>query len=382
VIQVITFSLRPAISYAALDAGMDVMWLGLLSACFALPGLVLAIPAGRLTDLLGERVVAVSGGILILAATILSFLFHASTAAIIAATALFGAGHLLSVVADQAILANRTPPARRDSVFGIYALMISLGQGVGGALLAVNAGDAATPDLILQFSLAIGLAMVTLLCATFMRRSRMHPNTVSVAEPATLVQLLQRPHVLRAVVASSLVVTSVEISLVYFPALGYERGFSAAIVSAMLVARSLASMASRLGLGLWVKLLGRRRLMVGSVAISAVLLTALALPMEAAATIAVCALFGFFNGVSQPLTLSWLTEIAPPRQRGTIMSIRIASVRISQTAIPAAVGIVSVGLGAGGVLVIVGALVGVAAWMFLPIGAAPINGPETGSESA
>jgi MFS family permease len=377
-IQAITFSLRPSLSYAALEAGMSVAWLGLLSACFALPGLALAIPAGQVTDRLGERATAVVGATLVVAATVTALLFSHSAVALVVATAVFGTGHLLSIISDQAILANRTSARRRDSVFGTYALMIALGQGVGGALLAVNAGTASTPDLALQFTLATVLAVVVLACAVLMRRSALTVAAPGDRQPATLRSLVRRPHVLRAVIASSLVVTAVEISLVYFPALGYERGFPAAVVSAMLVGRSTAAMASRVGLSLWIRLLGRRRLMVGSVAISAVLLAALAVPMGAVGTVIVCALFGFFNGVSQPLTLSWLTEIAPAGQRGTIMSVRVATVRISQTAIPAGVGLVSVALGAGGVFVIVGALVAVAAWMFMPIGSAPTaaGGPE------
>jgi MFS family permease len=377
-IQIVTFCLRPSLSYAALESGLGVEWLGALSAAFALPGLALAIPAGRLADRLGERVIAVVGGVLLFAGTAVALVLPGSIAALIGATVLFGCGHLLSVIADQTLLANRTKAVRRDSVFGGYAFTVSLGQGIGGALLAINAGDSATPDLDLQFLLSVSLAAVLLLCAALMRRTPPKPlATGAVALPPTpLVEMLRRPRVLRAIAASALVVTAVEISLVYFPALGYERGFSAAVVSAMLVGRSIASMASRLGMGLWIRLIGRRRLMVGSVGLSAVALAALALPLDPVGTIALCAAFGLFNGFSQPLTLSWLSEIAPHGERGTIMSARIAAVRISQTALPMGVGALSGALGAGGVLVVVGAIVGVAAWMSAAIGEHPRADPE------
>lgn len=375
-LQVVTFSLRPSLSYAALEAGLGTEWLGMLSAAFALPGLALAIPAGQFTDRVGERVIAVAGGVLMTGGAALALIAHHSIGTLIAATTMFGCGHLLSVIADQALLANRTKPARRDSVFGAYAFTISLGQGVGGALLAIGAGDSATPDLPLQFALSTALAGLGLFCAIAMRRSRVHGAFDGAVGRVSPLRMLRRPHVLRAVVASSVVVTAVEISLVYFPSLGYERGFPASVVSAMLVGRSIAAMASRLGLGLWIRLIGRRRLMVGSVALSAAAFAMLALPLDAVATVVLCAVFGLFNGVSQPLTLSWLSEISLPGQRGTLMSIRIASVRISQTTIPAGVGLLGSLVGVGGVFVAVAALVGAASWMSAAIDDTPRADPE------
>ncbi|MBM3716246.1 MAG: MFS transporter, partial [Actinobacteria bacterium] len=336
-LQVVTYCLRPSLSYAALEAGLGSEWLGVLSAAFALPGLGLAIPAGRLADRIGERALGVAGGALMLGAAVTALLGHQSIVAILVATTAFGLGHLITVVCDQALLANRTEPARRDTVFGAYAFSVSLGQGVGGALLAVNAGIAATPDLRLQFVLSVVITALGLFAAVLLRSSPRHapserPRTVPVRN------MLREPAVLRAVLASSVVVTAVEITLIYFPALGYELGYPAAVVSAMLVARAAAGMLSRVGLGAVIRVVGRRRLMVGSIAVSAVALTAVALPLGPVWTVGVCAMFGLLNGFCQPLTLSWLSEIAPSGQRGTLMSVRLASVRISQTAVPGGIG--------------------------------------------
>jgi MFS family permease len=59
--QVITFMLRPTAAYRALELGIPTMWLGVLSASFALAPLVLAIPTGRVVDRFGERGVMVAG---------------------------------------------------------------------------------------------------------------------------------------------------------------------------------------------------------------------------------------------------------------------------------------------------------------------------------
>jgi predicted MFS family arabinose efflux permease len=233
----------------------------------------------------------------------------------------------------------------------------------------------ASPDLPLQFALCLGIGIVGLALAVMMRRSTKHTPPGTNQAPVGVIELLRRPKMLRAIVASSLVVPSIEISLVYFPALGYERGFPAAIVSAMLVARSVASMLSRLGLSWWIRKLGRRNLMVGSVALSALSLAALALPLDGFWTIVLCCVFGFVTGASQPLTLSWLSEIAPPGRRGMVMSLRIGTVRIAQAALPVAVGSLSAVAGAGGVLLATAGVVGVAAWLSRAIGDS--HRPET-----
>ncbi len=374
--QALTFSFRPALSYAALQAGLPSAALGALSAAFALPGLLLAIPGGRAADRLGERLVATLGGALMLTGALLAFLVPTDAVVIIAATVVFGCGHMLAAIGIQTLLSNRAPAARRDGIFGSYAFAVSLGQGVGGALLSLGAGNATTPNIPLQLTIALclgaGVLILPLLIPALPRASRL----TDTPQRAPLAQLLRRRTVLRAISASAIVVAAVEICLVYLPALGYERQLSAAAVSGMLVARSVAAMASRLGLSWQVRVIGRRRLMVGSIAISAAALLVLALPLPVVWIVALCALFGLTNGVCQPLTLSWLSEIAPPGQRGALTSIRLSAVRIAQSALPLAAGSLSALSGAGGVLAATGVLVAVASWMSAAITDTPRAKPS------
>jgi MFS family permease len=371
-VQVIMFSVRPTLSYAALENGMPAASLGLLSAAYAAPGILLAIPTGRLTDRFGERTIVLTGGVLILAAVSIAAVARDSVGLIVLVTVLLGIGQLISVVGDQAILANKTLTGRRDDIFGRYAFSIALGQAIGAGLLSINAAASSTPDIALQFAIAIGISIGLVVAAAFMRSSAKHVHPVDAQPRLGVRALIRRPGVARAILASALVVTAMEISIVYFPAIGYERGYPAAAVSAMLVARALASMTSRLGLGWQVRLFGRRRLMVGSVASSALLLAAIALPVDAVWVILLCALFGFVNGVSQPLTLSWLSEIAPPGKRATVMSLRVATNRFAQSAVPVGLGAFGALVGgASGVILATAGLLGLASWLSAAIGVSP-----------
>src|ERR671929_22913 len=70
-----------------------------------------------------------------------------------------GAGHLLSVVGQQAAVANTAGPGRFDTAFGHYTFAASLGQALGPALITVVGGAGALPDTRPIFIVAAGLAV-------------------------------------------------------------------------------------------------------------------------------------------------------------------------------------------------------------------------------
>jgi hypothetical protein len=90
--------------------------------------------------------------------------------------------------------------------------------------------------------------------------------------------------------------------------------------------------------------------MIVSVALSAVSMAVLALPLPTLAQAIVVVLLGHGLGVGQPLTMSWLAEAAPAGLRGRAMSLRLTGNRLGQVLIPSAVGLVAAGVGAAGVL--------------------------------
>jgi MFS family permease len=90
--------------------------------------------------------------------------------------------------------------------------------------------------------------------------------------------------------------------------------------------------------------------MLGSVALSAVSMAAVAVPMPVAGTAVLVVLLGLGLGVGQPLTMSWLAEMAPAGLRGRAMSLRLTGNRLGQVLIPSAVGLLAAGVGSAGVL--------------------------------
>ncbi|MFF0771430.1 MFS transporter [Nonomuraea wenchangensis] len=345
--QVITFVLRPTMSYRAIELDVPPAWLGVLGASFALAPLLLALPAGHAADRYGERRIAVAGAVL-LAASALAFATLGHTVpGLVTAGILLGTGHLGSVIAQQALVANTTRHGRHDTAFGHYTFAASLGQAAGPLLIAAFGGAGAIPDTGRIFAASCGLAVLLLALSALLPS---HRTGRAEAEGGDLRSLLRLPGLAHALVTSCVVLAAVDITLAYLPALGTELGLSAGAVGLLLTLRGLASMTSRFFLGSLARAVGRRRLLVVSTlgAAVAMLLTPMPMPVWLLAVLLLAVGFGL--GVGQPLTMSWLAESAPAGMRGRAMSLRLVGNRTGQLVIPGAAGLVAAGLGAGGVL--------------------------------
>ncbi|MFE9746956.1 MFS transporter [Saccharothrix saharensis] len=354
-VQLVTFVLRPTSTYRALELGVPTGWLGVLSAGFAMAPLVLAIPSGQAVDRIGERRVMLAGAVLMCAGAA-TFAFAAGgVAGLVAGSVLLGTGHLCSVVAQQALVANTTETSRYDAAFGYYTFAASLGQAVGPGLILLFGGDRTIPRTDTVFVVALVITVVLIGVTVAVRAPAARGAAAVDGAPEGVRDLLRRPGLVRTLTVSCVVIAAVDITLVYLPALGAERGIPSGVVGVLLAVRAAASMTSRLFLGRLAAWLGRRRLLLGSVALAAVGLAAAAVPMPVWLLGVVVLVVGLGLGVGQPLTMSWLAEATPPGLRGRAMSLRLTGNRLGQVLVPSAAGLLAAGTGAAGVLVLTAA---------------------------
>ncbi|GAA3712076.1 MFS transporter [Nonomuraea antimicrobica] len=351
VTQVVTFVLRPTMSYRAIELDVPPAWLGVLGASFAIAPLLLALPAGHAADRYGERRIAVTGALTLTAAGAAFLAFGHTAPGLVAAGILLGTGHLGCVIAQQALVANTTRRGGHDTAFGRYTFAASLGQAAGPVLISAFGGERAIPDTGRIFLWSCGLAVLLVVLSALLTRSpRPEPKDRDAAGGVR--SLLRRPGLAHALVTSCVVLAAVDITLVYLPALGTEYGLTAGTIGLLLTVRGLASMTSRFFLGHLSRAVGRRRLLVTSTVAAAVAMLATALPMPLWLLAGVLVVLGFGLGVGQPMTMSWLAESAPPGLRGRAMSLRLVGNRTGQLILPGAAGLVAAGLGAAGVLMI------------------------------
>ncbi|VXB21811.1 MFS transporter [Arthrobacter sp. 9AX] len=360
-IQAVTFLVRPAATYRALELDVPSFALGLLAASYAVFPLLLAVPTGSLVDKLGERRLMAMGSAVVLASSAFLLLWGSSITTLVIGTALLGAGQLACVVGQQAVVANNAAAARMDSAFGYLTFAASLGQALGPLAISLVGGASIQPDTQAIFLLSAGMSLV-LFVTTFAVRAEVSGGrrkaVTAGGGKGNAVSLLRAPGVARALATSATVLAVVDLTMVYLPALGTDRGLTAATVGAMLTVRAVFSMVSRLLLGRVSRKIGRMRLLVLSLALSTVALAVAAIPMPAWLLFVVMAVLGLGLGIGQPLTMSWLSAQAPPGQRGRALALRLAGNRVGQVILPSAIGGVAAGLGAAGVFLASAVVVG------------------------
>jgi len=360
-IQAVTFLVRPAATYRALELDVPDFALGLLAASYAVFPLLLAVPTGGLVDRLGERRLMAIGSGVVLACSAFLLLWGSSIVALVIGTALLGAGQLACVVGQQAVVANNAAAARLDSAFGYLTFAASLGQALGPLAISLVGGASVRPDTHTIFFLSVCMSLV-LFATTFAVPARISGGqrkaVAAGGSTGGALALLKTPGVARALATSATVLAVVDLTMVYLPALGADRGLTAATVGAMLTVRAVFSMVSRLLLGRVSRRIGRMRLLVVSLALSTVALAVAAIPMPAWLLFIVMAVLGLGLGIGQPLTMSWLSAQAPAGQRGRALALRLAGNRVGQVVLPSAIGVVAAGLGSGGVFLASAVVVG------------------------
>ncbi|WP_411375080.1 MFS transporter [Arthrobacter sp. MPF02] len=360
-IQAVTFLVRPAATYRALELDVPGFALGLLAASYAVFPLLLAVPTGGLVDRLGERRLMAIGSAVVLACSAFLLLGGSSIFTLVIGTALLGAGQLACVVGQQAVVANNAASSRMDSAFGYLTFAASLGQALGPMAISVVGGASVRPDTQVIFLLSVCMSLV-LFVTTFVVSAEVSGGkrkaVAAGGGKASALSLLKAPGVARALATSATVLAVVDLTMVYLPALGTDRGLTAATVGAMLTVRAVFSMVSRLLLGRISRRIGRMRLLVVSLAVSTVALAAAAIPMPAWLLFVVMAVLGLGLGIGQPLTMSWLSSQAPAGQRGRALALRLAGNRVGQVVLPSAIGVVAAGLGAAGVFLASAVVVG------------------------
>ncbi|WP_276203096.1 MFS transporter [Intrasporangium chromatireducens] len=348
---------RTLMSYRALALGGDALTVGVVTAAFAVLPLLVAIQIGRAVDR-GRGVAALRLGLGLSAAAVLLAALSPSVLVLSAASALLGLGQMLHTVACQSLIPMWSPEETLDSRFAHLTLGVSTGQLLGfpiaGAVATAAGVDAAghavtTPALLVLAALS---AVAIPLAYTFAARSNEHVSRAEHAERRqTATQILGTRGMKPAIYSSLAVLTGMDLVMAYLPVLGQEIGLSIGTVTALLTARTVTSVASRALMPWLLRHVARRWLLVSATGVSA--LAILALPMTSNVPVLTLAMLvaGFFWGIGQPLTMTWVTQVADANNRSAALSVRLAGNRLGQVLVPLAAGSLAAALGVGSIFV-------------------------------
>jgi predicted MFS family arabinose efflux permease len=352
-IQAVTAIVRVTTTYRAIELHLPVVWVGVISAVFAILPIFLAVWVGRFMDRGNDAPAAWIGSGLLVTACAGFWLFANSVAALLLLTALFGIAHLFLMASQQMLCIRCSGLRGRDSVFGNYLVASAIGQGLGPYIIAWSSGLAMLPPTGTLFGIAAAIAVLSLLTAGAIRPA---PKTAAKDRRSGLVPVrtLLRQHGLMAVlVASVITITSQDLLTIYLPLLGADKGINARDIGVLLTVRSALALISRMGYSRVIRLVPRGLLTLVSMFGAGIGFACLALPIPLSAMYAAMAVMGFSLGIATTLSLTNVVDLASSEVMGTVMSLRITGNRIGQVAVPFAASLVAAATGVGGIFAII-----------------------------
>jgi MFS family permease len=343
--------IRPMVSYRALELGAGNLQIGMIATAWGVLPLLLAFAVGRRADVWGAGRLLIAGGALSVSGCIAALLAPGLWVLFAAASAL-GLAHLLLMVGQQSAIAHAVTVAERDRGFGWLTSASSVGQMLGPTVvlslagwLAADGGSVAAVGLSIAAGLAFVAAPLWLACS--LTRLRAHTGGARPSSRQAVSTLMRSDGMWRALVTSGTVMAAIDILMAFLPAWAEERGISVAVVGWLLGVRGLVTVVIRLAVPWLIRTFTRRWTFVGSLTSGVAGLAMLPFVDEAGGFVAMV-LLGMGLGLSQPLTLSWVSTLAPPEMRGAAVGLRLSANRLAQTCLPVTVALLA-GSGTTGV---------------------------------
>ncbi len=344
--------IRVTTSYRAVELDLSIIWLGVVSATFAIFPIFLAVWVGRFIDRGHDAVTAwIGSGLIALAA--LGFAVFTSAAALLVFTAVLGTGHLFMMAAQQMLCVRAGGARGMDRVFGNYMVASAVGQGLGPLIVGWAGGAATLPPTQRLFTIGLIGAVVTFAIALAIRPSREQPHHADGGAVVPLKSLLRVPGLNAVIVAGVFIVTAQDLVLIYLPILGAERAIDVAVIGLLLTVRAAFSVVSRLLYARMVMAFGREPLMVACTFVAAGAFVALACPIPLWAMYLAMAVMGFALGIATTLSVTTVVDRTPAGARGTANSLRIMGNRLGQVSLPFGVSLIAAATGVAGILVMI-----------------------------
>jgi predicted MFS family arabinose efflux permease len=353
VIQMVYALVRVTTSYRAIELHLSVVWLGVISATFAILPIFVAVWVGRYIDRGNDSQAAWIGSGLLVAACVGFRLWSNSVTGLLLFTALLGVSHVYMMASQQMLCIRSAGPRGRDAAFGNYLVAASIGQGLGPYAIAWAGGSATVPPTDRLFTIGLIIAGVSMLTASLLRPGPKPEGGAKKRDVVPVLTLLRQPGLAAVLMASVITITSQDLMTIYLPLLGAERNMSASDIGTLLTTRSAASLVSRMGYARVVRIVGRAPLTLISMMAAGIGFACLAVPLPLPLMYAVLTLLGLSLGIATTLSLTNVVDLASSAATGTVMSLRITGNRIGQVAMPFIVSLVASATGVGGIFAVV-----------------------------
>jgi MFS family permease len=311
------------------ELGLSYSQIGLIMTCQYIAGAVANIPGGVLVDTVGRKGVLMATSLFWVGFPYLLMGFTHSYLMLLGCVALVGFGNSLWHPTAIPTLARRFPE-RKGLVLSLHGMGGNVGDAIApivvGALLAVFSWREVVimnvvPGIVIAFLLFVFLG--TLQLGGSRREASRDSGTQSLRGYFRGLPELFRNRGLILLSASSAFRSMTQNALLTFlPVyLAYEMGYSSFWVGACMFALQTAGFAAAPIAGHLSDRMGRKSVMMTSMAMTAVVLVFMALAGKSLAFVFFVAVLGFFLYAVRPVMQAWLLETTPRNMGGTSIGV-------------------------------------------------------------
>ena len=325
------------------ELGLDYSQIGRIMTCQYVAGALSNVPGGMLVDTVGKKGLLMALSLFWVGFPYLLMSFTHSYIMLLLCVAMVGVGNNLWHPTAIPMLAQRFPE-RKGLVLSLHGMGGNAGDALAplliGALLATFSWRQivvmnAIPGAIMSVMILISVGTLTL-----GRKKKAAPveedKGQKVGEYAQGLGALLRNRVLIMLAVGSAFRSMTQTTLLTFlPVfLAYEMGYSTVWIGACMFMLQAAGFAASPIAGHLSDSMGRRRIIMTSMAMSAVVLAFMAFAGRSHAFVIFIAILGFFLYAVRPVLQAWLLEATPKNMGGTSIGVLFGTQAIGSAAGP------------------------------------------------
>jgi FSR family fosmidomycin resistance protein-like MFS transporter len=328
------------------ELGLTYSQIGLIITCQYIAAAVANIPGGVVVDTVGRKGLLMAVSLFWVGFPYLLIGFTHGYLMLLACVALVGFGNSIWHPTAIPTLAQRYPERK-----GLVLSLHGMGGNVGDAIAPIVVGAALavfTWREVVVMNVLPGL-VVALLMFVFLGSMRLGSKKASAHESQSLAeywggvrQLFRNRALILLSTGSTFRSMTQSALLTFLPVyLAHDMGYSPFVVGACLFALQAAGFAAAPIAGHLSDRMGRRSIVMGSMATTAVVLLAMAFSGGSALFVALVAVLGFFLYAIRPVIQAWLLEATPKNMGGSSIGILFGAQALGAAAGPFLAGMVA-----------------------------------------
>lgn len=331
------------------ELGLSYSQIGLIMTCQYIAGAVANIPGGVLVDTVGRKGVLMATSLFWVGFPYLLMGFAHSYLMLLGCVALVGFGNSLWHPTAIPTLARRFPE-RKGLVLSLHGMGGNVGDAIAPIVVGALLATLSWREVVI-LNVAPGI-VIALLIFVFLGTLQLGANRHEASDEARAqplreyfrgVPALFRNRGLVLLSASSAFRSMTQNALLTFlPVfLAYELGYSPFWVGACLFALQTAGFAASPVAGHLSDRMGRKSVMMTSMAMTAVVLVFMALAGKSLAFVFFVAILGFFLYAIRPVMQAWLLETTPKNMGGTSIGVLFGAQALGSSIGPLLGGVVA-----------------------------------------